>query len=314
MRAVVVRDGGLAIEDRPTPDPVSDEVVVEVAGAGVNRADLLQRDGLYPAPPGWPEDIPGLEFAGHVAVAGPRAEIAAGARVMGIVGGGGQATHLVTRADLCIPVPDTMDLVQAGGIPEVFITAHDALVQAGTRPGDRVLIQGVGSGVGTAAVQIAKAMGAETVGTSRTQEKLDRAVVLGLDEPVLAGDDMARRVGEPDVVLELIGGDYLAIDVEACASRARIVLIGLIAGASTQIDLGAVLRKRLTIVGTQLRSRPHHEKAQTTARFAREVMPLFERKLVQPVVDRIFELDDASVAYDTVASNSPFGKVILKAT
>ncbi|MDQ3877276.1 MAG: zinc-binding dehydrogenase, partial [Actinomycetota bacterium] len=200
MRSVVIENGRLAIRERPDPEPVADQVVVEVAGAGVNRADLLQRGGAYPAPPGWPADIPGLEFAGTVSSAGPQADIDVGARVMGIVGGGAQASHVKTRADLCIPVPDSVDLVSAGGIPEVFVTAHDALAQADTRPGDRVLIQGVGSGVGTAAVQLAKAMGATTIGTSRTQEKLDRAVELGLDEPVLAGRGAESQIGHPDVV------------------------------------------------------------------------------------------------------------------
>ncbi|MFN2593284.1 MAG: NAD(P)H-quinone oxidoreductase [Actinomycetota bacterium] len=312
MKAVVIDDGELQLLDRATPDPVLDEVLVEVAGAGVNRADLLQRVGAYPAPPGWPADIPGLEFSGTVAGAGPLAQDIVGKKVMGIVGGGAQATHLITRGDLCVPVPDGIDLVEAGGIPEVFITAHDALVQARVRPGDRVLVQGVGSGVGTAAIQLAKAMGATTIGTSRTAGKLDRAAELGLDEPVLAGPKAVEQIGAADVVLELIGGDYLNTDLEVCSPRARIVIIGLIAGAEAKADLSTILRKRLTIIGTQLRNRPHHEKAATTARFAREVIPLFERGLVQPVVDRIVALDDVADAYDAIESNAPFGKVILK--
>jgi NADPH:quinone reductase-like Zn-dependent oxidoreductase len=313
VRALVAADGALRIEQRPTPVPVGDQVLVRVASAGVNRADLLQKVGAYTAPPGWPPDVLGLEFCGTVESAGPQAVGAEpGRRVFGIVGGGGHATHVLTRAELCAMVPDRLDLAEAGGIPEVFITAHDALVtRAGLRSGERVLIHGVGSGVGTAALQLAKALGATVVGTSRTPDKLDRARRLGLDTGILAGDDMVGAIGTVDVVMDLIGGDYLGVDVEVCSVTGRIVIVGLLGGAGAQLDLGALMRKRLTIAGTVLRSRPEHEKALATARFAREVVPLLESELT-PVVDRVFAFDDAPEAYDYMSGNASFGKIVLR--
>jgi NADPH2:quinone reductase len=313
LRALVARDGRLTVQERPTPDVVADRVLVKVAGAGLNRADLLQLGGGYPAPPGWPSDILGLEFAGTVASVGDDVrDVGPGDRVFGIVGGGAQATFVVTREELCVAVPDPLDLVAAGGVPEVFLTAHDALVtQAALRAGERVLIHGVGSGVGTAAIQIARAIGATTVGTSRTEEKLQRCKQLGLDEALLADPDMARRIGEVDVVLDLIGGAYLPIDVEVCRSRGRIVLVGLVGGNTATLDLGAILRKRITVMGTVLRSRLEHEKAAATAAFRREVVPLLASGTLRPVIDRVFPLEEAEAAYDALASNETFGKIVL---
>jgi NADPH:quinone reductase-like Zn-dependent oxidoreductase len=315
MKALVSHDGELALEERETPRPVATQVLVEVAGAGVNRADTLQRVGAYPAPAGWPGDILGMEFAGVVAATGSQVStLQEGDRVFGIVGGGGHATHVLTREDLCSRVPGNVDLVEAGGVPEVFITAHDAFRRGKVRTGETLLINGVGSGVGTAAVQLARAMGATTVGTSRTQSKLTRALDLGLDSAVLASDTMAKEIGEVDVVLELVGGDYVAMDLDVARSRARIVLVGLVAGATAQLDLSTILRKRLTIIGTMLRSRPEHEKAAATAAFAHEVVPLFERGLLKPVVDKVVPLEDAAGGYDLVAGDATFGKVVLKPT
>ena len=313
MRAAVIRDGKVEVNDRPTPTPVGSEVLVAVAGAGVNRADLLQLNGMHPAPHGWPADIPGLEFAGTVSAVGDRVQsVAEGDRVFGILGGGGHATEIMTVEGLCVRVPESLDLVEAGGIPEVFITAHDAMVtQAGLRSGERVLIHGVGSGVGTAAVQIARALGASTVGTTRTADKLDRAVELDLEKAVLAGDDMAERIGEVDVVLDLVGGTYLQVDVEVCRPQGRIVLVGLLAGASVDLDLGAMLRKRLTLTGTVLRARPEWQKVQATDAFAHEVVPLLEKGVLKTVVDRVMPLDDVADAYDLLAANKTFGKVII---
>ena len=192
------------------------------------------------------------------------------------------------------------------------MTAHDALVaRAELRPGERVLVHGIGSGVGTAALQLARALGATTVGTSRTQQKLDRARDLGLDHAVLAGDDMADRIGEVDVVLDLIGGDYVATDVTVCNPKGRILVVGLLAGSSASVDLGTVLRHRLTIAGTVLRSRPEHEKAVVTARFAAEVVPLLERGVLEPVIDTVLPLEAAAKAYELVASDQTFGKVVI---
>ena len=313
MRALVIDDGKLRVEERPTPAPEADQVLVDVTSAGLNRADILQARGMYAAPPGWPPDVPGLEFAGTVAGTGTGVRaLREGDRVFGIVGGGAHATHLITKEDLCSPIPDQLDMAVAGGAPEAFITAHDALVtRAELRPGERVLIHGVGGGVGTAAVQVAGALGATTVGTSRTEDKLRRAREIGLDQGVVASDNMADEIGEVDVVIDLIGGDYLTTDVRVCRSRGRIVIVGLLAGAKSPLDLGAVLSKRLTIRGTVLRSRPDYEKALATRAFEREVLPLLARGDARVVVDRVFTLDDANAAYEHMVTNEGYGKTII---
>jgi NADPH:quinone reductase len=313
LKVVAVRNGGLEIAERPTPEPHADQVLVEVAGAGVNRADLIQRAGRYPAPAGWPADVPGLELSGTVVATGENVRaLKRGGDVFGIVGGGAHATHVLTSEALCAPVPKGLDPVEAGGIPEVFVTAHDALVtQAGLRAGERVLIHGVGSGVGTAAVQLARALGATSVGTSRTPEKLDRCTQLGLDEGVVAGDGMAKRIGEVDVVLDLVGGDYIEIDIQVCRPTGRIVVVGLLAGSAASVDLGLLMRKRISLVGTVLRTRPEHEKASAMARFSAEVIPLLERGILHPVVERVLPFEQARAAYDLVGSNKTFGKVVL---
>jgi putative PIG3 family NAD(P)H quinone oxidoreductase len=323
MRALVIKEGGhLVVEDRPVPEPGDHDVLVRVAGAGINRADLLQRAGRYPAPPGAPPDIPGLEFAGVVEAAGPAvAGLRAGDRVMGIVAGGGQAEYLVTEATHCARVPDSLDLVEAGGIPEAFITAHDAMiVQGGLMAGQRVLIHAVASGVGTAALQLAECFGATAVGTSRTEDKLDRAAKLGLAHPIVApsGFDPAALAAEItavagpiDVTVDLVGGPYLGVDVAAAAPRGRIVIVGLIAGGRAELDMGALLVKRLVLRGTVLRSRPSAEKAEATHLFEGQVVPLLGRGTLKPVIDAVVPLAEAERAYDLVAADRTFGKVVL---
>jgi NADPH:quinone reductase len=315
LKVLAVTDGKLSYVERDTPEPGGTQVLVEIAGTGVNRADLLQRMGRYPAPPGSPADVPGLEFSGRVAACGPAVQIVnEGEAVFGISGGGAHATHLLIDESLCVGVPDNLDLVEAGAIPEVFVTAHDAmLVQAGLRPGERVLIHGVGSGVGTAAVQLARAVGASTVGTSRTPDKLERAKELGLDEGIVGDESMAERIGEVDVVLELVGGAYVEADVRCCRVGGRIVVVGLLAGSATQLDLGTLMRKRLSIVGTVLRPRRDHEKAAALARFSTEIVPLFTRGLIRPVIETVMPLQRGQEAYDLVGSDKTFGKVVLQA-
>jgi putative PIG3 family NAD(P)H quinone oxidoreductase len=323
VQALVLSEGGrLAIGDRPVPEPVADQVLVRVYGAGLNRADLLQRAGRYPPPPGAPEDIPGLEFAGVVEATGPSVfGLQAGDAVMGIVAGGAQAEYLVTPESQCARVPDSLDLVMAGGVPEAFITAHDAMcTQADLHPGARVLIHAVASGVGTAALQLACAMGATVVGTSRTKDKLDRAVELGLQQAVAVDTgfdpaDVARRIteggGPADVIVDLVGGPYLAVDIAAAAPKARIVIVGIIAGGRAELDMAALMGKRLTLRGTVLRSRPPHEKAAATHAFAGQVIPLLAACTVAPVVEEVVPLAEAERAYDLLAADTTFGKVIL---
>jgi len=323
VRALVLSDGGrLSVEDRPVPEPVADQVLVRVHSAGVNRADLLQRAGRYPPPPGAPADIPGLEFAGVVEATGPAVlGLQPGDAVMGIVAGGAHAEYLATPESQCARVPGSLDLTAAGGVPEAFITAHDAMcTQADLHPGARVLIHAVASGVGTAALQLACAMGATVVGTSRTKDKLDRAVELGLHHAVAVEAnfdpaDLARRItdvgGPADVVVDLVGGPYLAVDIAAAAPKARIVIVGIIAGGHADLDMATLMGKRLTLRGTVLRSRPAHEKAAATHAFCGQVVPLLAAGAVAPVVEEVVPLAEAERAYDLLGADTTFGKVIL---
>jgi NADPH2:quinone reductase len=322
MRALVIADQQVQVEDRPDPQPGRGEVLVRVHGAGLNRADLVQRAGFYHAPPGSPADIPGLEFAGVVVAHGEGVtEPALGARVFGIAGGGGQAELIAVPATQCAPVPDAIDLVTAGGVPEVFVTAHDALVtQCAMQPGEVLLVHAVGSGVGTAAVQLGRATGCTVVGTARTAEKLEQARALGLDHGVLAAReldpaalaaDITDAVGSVDVVLELVGGDYLVTDLAVTGLRGRIALVGMMAGTRTQVDLGALLMKRIRISGTTLRGRSVEEKASATAGFARDVVPLLAKGAIVPVIARTVPLDEAPAAYELLASNAVFGGIVL---
>lgn len=317
--------GELVLEDRPSPTPADDEVLVRVHGAGLNRADLLQRAGAYPAPLDAPPDIPGLEFAGEVTAVGRTAEgLAEGDRVFGIVSGGAQAEELVVRASHCARVPDGLDLVAAGGVPEVFVTAHDALrTQAGLMPDEVVLIHAVGSGVGTAGVQLAEALACAVIGTDRKHDKLDRAMELGLDHGVLAATpldaaDLAARIidaaGPVDVILDLVGGDYVGVDVAVAAPKGRVMLVGAVAGGRTQLDILSVMGKRLTITGTVLRARSATEKAAAMWAFGHEVVPLLAAGTVRPIVDQTLPLDEFGAAYERLASDRSFGKVILDAT
>lgn len=320
MRAAVVSDGRLHLRERPVPEPRGRQVRVRVTASGVNRADLLQRAGRYPAPPGVPADVPGLEYAGVVDALGPAATgWNPGDRVMGLVGGGAHADFLVVEDDQVVAVPDGLDDVAAGSSMEVFATAHDALVtQAGLRSGETVLIHAVGSGVGTAAVQLVRALGARAVGTTRTPGKLDAARELGLDGGVVVADPTDRQtaaqvaeLGPIDVVLDLVGGDYVALDCHVAAERARIMVVGLLAGASTELPMGQLLRKRLTVRGTVLRARPAHEKAAVAAAFGREVVPLLADGRCAPVGAETFDLAEAEAAYDRLATNEVVGKVTL---
>lgn len=327
MKAVVItRFGGpevLEIRDVPRPEPAPEEVLVRVRSTALNRADLLQRLGRYPAPPGAPQNIPGLEFAGEVAESGANAHRwREGDRVMGIIAGGAHAEFVTAHQDAVAVVPPNLELSAAGGVPEVFITAHDALRQAGFKAGEHVLIHAVGSGVGLAATQLVRALGGHAFGTSRTPDKIERAKAYGLESgfevpqpSALTGlSAFAKSVtgdGGFDVVLDLNGGPYFAASLEAMAPRGRLILIGGVAGGKTEVDLYQILGKRLHVIGTVMRARSLHEKIATTAAFEGEVGPLLASGTVQPVIDSQFPLDQIQDAHRRLESNETFGKVVL---
>jgi NADPH2:quinone reductase len=327
VRAITIVDGRLELADRPRPEPAPDGVVVRVHGAGLNRADLLQRAGRYPPPPGVPVDIPGMEFAGVVEAIGADVTTrAVGDRVFGITGGGAQAEYVAAPAVHCAIVPENLDLVAMGGVPEAFVTVHDAMVtQARVAAGEWVLVHAIGSGVGTAALQLAHAFGARVVGTARTADKLQRCKALGLDvgiEPprtddgaldvdALAWSIIEATDGGANVTLDLVGGDYVIADVNAAAVKGRIVCIGTIAGGRATLPIMAILGKRLTLIGTVLRGRDVAEKAAATDAFVRDVVPLLADGRIAPVIEATLPLDRAEDAYALLESDTTFGKVIL---
>jgi putative PIG3 family NAD(P)H quinone oxidoreductase len=329
MRAVVITShGGVAgigvMEVEPPPAPVADRVRVRVHAAGLNHADILQRRGSYPAPPGYPQNIPGLEFAGEVEAIGDAVGAwKIGDRVFGIIAGGAQAELVVVPESNLARVPTQLSWAEAGAMPEVFITAHDALfTRAELQMGDRVLVHAVASGVGTAAVQLAHAVGATVYGTSRNADKLNRMreLKLGMDESVAVGDAPAKFVeavqkwtndAGVDVILDLVGGSYFPPSLEALSIRGRIISVGTTAGAKSEIDLDLLKRKRATIIGTMLRTRSIEEKADATRRFAAAVLPLVSRGSIRPVIDRVYPIDQVRDAHERLESNPSFGKIVL---
>jgi NADPH2:quinone reductase len=324
MRAVIItRPGGpevLEIQKRPDPVPGVGQIRVRVRASALNRADLLQRGGNYPVPAGYAADIAGMEYAGEVDDLGPGASLwKTGDRVMGIVGGAGHAELLCVHEREAMAVPRDMSWEDAAAIPEAFLTAFDALFnRLDLRIGETLLIHAVGSGVGTAALQLARANGARVVGTARTAEKLERAKVLGLDIAIDAsrGDwagQVESAVGGQSVtaVMDLVGGSYLEGNLRVIALLGRIVVVGLTAGATAQFNMGVLLRKRITIVGTVLRARPIEEKIALARAFADRGLPLFDSGRLKPVVDRVFGFDQIREAHETMESNRTFGKIVL---
>lgn len=327
--AIITRPGGpevLEIREVAAPAPAAQEVLVRVHASALNRADLLQRRGRYPAPPGFPPDIPGMEFAGEVAAIGPGAHRwKEGQRVFGITGGGAQAEYLVAHEGTLAEIPANLDWAEAAAVPEVFITAHDALwVQASLAAGERVLIHAVGSGVGLAAVQLVRARGAIPYGTSRTADKIERAREYGLEDGAVVTDpaaelpELARRWAPEqsdagfDVVLDLVGGAYLPASLQAMRLKGRLMLVGTVAGGRAELELSPILRKRLTLRGTVLRARSLEEKIAATAKFAAEVVPLLGRGTLRPTIDSRFPLKQIRQAHQRLESNESFGKVVLE--
>jgi NADPH2:quinone reductase len=312
VQAVVIDDRTLKVVERPTPEPGAHDVVVAVRTAGVNAADLLQRQGFYPAPSGWPADVPGLEMAGVVSAVGDRVrEPLLGRRVCAIVGGGAQATHCVVPSEHLVFLPDHVDWPQAGGFAEAFTTAHDALVtQGAVREGDRVLISGASGGVGVAAVQIAHFIGAHVTAVTRTSEHHGALSTLGADETVTL--DQVSDVGPVDVVLELVGAAHLALAQHLLAPFARVVVIGVGGGGSrVDLDLLLFMASRATLTGSTLRSRSREEKAAVADLVNRALVPRWTTGELRVPVARTFDLAQAESAYEYFARPGKLGKVVL---
>ncbi len=322
MRAIVLENYGgpevLTLAEVPEPEPAPEEVVVQLVATAVNRADLLQRMGLYPGPP-MPQEIPGLEFAGTVVAvgAGVRGR-AVGDEVMGIVGGGAYAERLAVHERQTMQVPAGIELLDAAGIPEVAITAYDALVlQGGLGAGGWALVHAGASGVGSAAIQLARAIGARVVATCSTG-KVDACRDLGAQVVVdHTRSDFVEAVREAtggagvDVVLDVVAGDYVARNLQACRVGGTIVQVGIIRGGSAEVPVGMLLTKRIRWVGTVLRSRPIEEKIAVTRRCEHDLVPLYESGILRPVIDRVYRIDEVAAAHEYVASNANVGKVLL---
>ena len=310
MRAATIRDKQIVIEEHPDPTPGPEELLVRVRAAGLNGGDMMQLRGLYPAPPGYPQDIPGMELAGEVAALGSGAgRFAMGERVMAIVGGGAQAELMTVHERLLMPIPESLDWPGAGGLPEVFTTAHDALfTQAQLRCGERLLVHGAAGGVGTAAIQLARATGARVTATVRSENLREQVAALGA--VVIAPEGFAEH-GPFDVILELVGAPNLAENLQALATGGRISVIGVAAGAKGELNLLALMGKRARIHGSTLRARPLEEKALSARGLEREVLPLFESGALRVPVAETFSLEDAADAYERFAAGGKLGKIVI---
>ena len=318
MRAIVFSGAGgnevVSFEERATPTPSGDDVLVAVRYAGLNPADIAQRNGHYPAPPGSPPDIPGIEVAGTVIACGPSARrFVPGDRVFGLVGGGGLADHVLAHELHVTGVPEQLDELAAAAVPEAFVTAHDAvLTQAGLRTGELLVVSGANGGVGSAAVQIASAAGARVLATVRAAEVREAVAALGatvIDPAELV--PRAQAEGGADVVLELVGGPNLDADFLALAMKGRIVIVGTGAGGEATLDIRKLMGRRARLFGTMLRARPLDEKATAMRAFTREVVPHLASGRIAPLVDRVFPAEEAGAALDRLAERGKLGKVLL---
>lgn len=324
MRAIVITapGGPEVLEEREvaTPEPGPAEIRVRIHAAGVNRADLLQRRGRYPAPPGVPADVPGLEYAGTVEAVGAGARRwEVGERVMGLVGGGAYAEAVVVDEREALPIPDGLSFEEAAAIPEAFMTAHDALFSLiGIEPREILLVHAVGSGVGTAALQLARAAGVRVIGTSRTAWKLERAAELGLELGIDTSredfvETVLRHTGGEGVhaILDLVGGPRLNDNLRVLRPRGHMAMVGLVAGASAELDMGLLLRQRLVLMGTVMRSRSLEEKIASARAFRQFGIPLLETGRIRPILDTIYPMREVAEAHRRVEANANFGKVVL---
>lgn len=322
MRAVVFEGAGgnevVHVRERPDPVPQGTEVVVAVRHAGLNPADVLQRRGRYPAPPGSPTDVPGLEVAGEVVVVGERVRRwRPGDRVFGIVGGGGLASRVLVDESNLAPVPDVLDDAEAAAVPEAFLTAHDALrTQAGLRPGEWVVVHGATGGVGTAALQIAAACGARAIGVSRSAAGRDLVASLGAtpvdDANFVEEVRETTGGGGADVVIELVGAPHFPGNLEVLATGGRIVVVGVGSGSKVEVPLLALMGKRARLIGTVLRARPTAEKAAVVAAFERELLPHLADGALHPLVDTVYPVDAVRDAFDHLESAGKAGKLLVE--
>lgn len=325
MKAVYIKEFGgpenLEIRDvADPPKPSGDKVLVSVKAAALNRADLLQRRGVYPAPKGFSQNIPGLEFAGEVVETGENAtNFKPGDRVFGITAGEAQAEFLLIDQSLLAKIPNSLSFTEAAAIPEAFITARDAIFTLGDLiSGETLLIHAVGSGVGLAALQLAKSNSVTVIGTSRTAEKLEKCKDFGLDHAIITGEntDIAALVKDTgksvNVILDLVGASYFQANLDSLAVKGRLILVGLTGGSSAEFNLGIALQKRLKIIGTILRGRSIEEKAEATRKFSTDVLPLIESGEVKPNIDKVFSFEKVADAHRYLESNESFGKVILQ--
>jgi NADPH2:quinone reductase len=325
MKAVIITRPGepevLEIQERPKPEPGLGQIRVRVRASALNRADVMQRAGNYPVPPGVSAEMAGMEYSGEVDLLGPGASLwRIGDRVMGIVAAGGHAEYLCVHEREAIPAPSKLSWEELAAIPEVFLTAYDALfLRLGLRPGEIVLIHAVASGVGTAALQLARIAGATAVGTSRSPQKLERAKEVGLEIGIDASRDdwvsqieKAIGVDRVQAILDLVGAPYLDANLRLLALRGRMVVVGLTAGTQAQLNMGALLRKRATIVGTVLRARPLEEKIALAREFSERIVPLFDAGRLKPIIDRVFPFKEIRAAHELMESNDTFGKIVLR--
>ena len=323
MRAAIYSVPGgpdvITFGEVPKPEVRPGHIRVRVHAAGLNRADLIQRRGHYAAPAGWPADIPGLEYAGEVEAVRGATRWKVGDRVMGLVGGGAQAELVTVHEDEALPIPASLSYEEAAAIPEVFLTAYDALVTRGRlAPGERVLIHAVGSGVGTAAAQIARHLGATVLGTSRSADKLARALVYGLDVGIdTSKGGFADALGDPvDVIVDALGGPAFAENLAALAPRGRLVMLGFLAGSRASVDLGPILRKRLEVIGTVMRTRTLEERVPLVREFTERMLPLFDQRIehatpLRPVLERVYPMAELAEAHRAMEGNETFGKIVV---
>jgi putative PIG3 family NAD(P)H quinone oxidoreductase len=325
LKAIVItRPGGpevLELRELADPVPGPEEVLVRVHASALNRADLLQRRGRHAAPFGSPPDVPGLEFSGLVERTGARVkDLRAGDRVMGILGGGGYAELACVHERLCLPLPASLTWEEGAALPEAFLTAYDALLrQARLAPGETVLLHAAASGVGTAAAQLVTLIGARAIGLSRSPDKRRRLEQLGMWRVLDPGrDDLRDAVVQAsggqgvDVVLDLVGAAAWPLNHELMRERGRLVLLGLLTGSQARVDLELLLRKRLHLAGSVLRTRAVEEKMRLTQAFAHAILPLFDDGRLRPVVHGSFPLEQAAAAHEAMERNVNFGKIVLR--